>query len=100
MTPVESGSARASRPVRDARLLGSPPPCGAATGEDTRAEGLGVGVPRIATALVDPPPRPSPARGEGAVRPPARTKEDLELWFAATCAAQRRAMSRALAARC
>src|SRR5262245_49499515 len=39
--------------------LGSPPPCG---------EGSGVGVDDLGTSvpkLADPPPRPSPTRGEG-----------------------------------
>jgi tRNA pseudouridine32 synthase / 23S rRNA pseudouridine746 synthase len=39
------------------RSFFSPPPCG---------EGSGVGVSYNGAALVDPPPQPSPARGEGA----------------------------------
>jgi tRNA pseudouridine32 synthase/23S rRNA pseudouridine746 synthase len=43
----------------------SPPPCeeGACPGLDP---GSGVGVPRSEAPVVDPPPQPSPARGEGA----------------------------------
>jgi len=44
----------------------SPPPCGVETSE-ARSQGSGVGVPQGQTAVVDPPPQPSPARGEGAV---------------------------------
>jgi hypothetical protein len=46
----------------DAASVCSPPPCG---------EGLGVGVVRCGTiraSLQDPPPQPSPTRGEGADR--------------------------------
>ena len=44
----------------------SPPPCG---------EGSGVGVATTEASLVDPPPRPSPARGEGEEYPPALPAE-------------------------
>jgi len=44
----------------------SPPPCGDET-SGARSEGSGVGVHGKA-ARVDPPPQPSPARGEGAQR--------------------------------
>ncbi len=45
--------------------LYSPPPCGVETSE-ARAQGSGVGVPQGQTAVVDPPPQPSPTSGEGA----------------------------------
>ena len=43
----------------------SPPPCGVETSE-ARSQGSGVGVPQGQTAVVDPPPQPSPTSGEGA----------------------------------
>jgi hypothetical protein len=46
---------------------GSPPPCGV-RGERSSLSRSGVGVSPGGTARVDPPPRPSPARGEGAHR--------------------------------
>ncbi len=48
------------------RAFISPPACGGETSE-ARSQGLGAGVPQGQTAVVDPPPQPSPARGEGAV---------------------------------
>jgi tRNA pseudouridine32 synthase/23S rRNA pseudouridine746 synthase len=47
------------------RAFFSPPPCGVETSE---ARSQGVGVPQGQTAVVDPPPQPSPARGEGATQ--------------------------------
>jgi tRNA pseudouridine32 synthase / 23S rRNA pseudouridine746 synthase len=41
------------------------PPCGVETSE-ARSQGSGVGVPQGQTAVVDPPPQPSPTRREGA----------------------------------
>jgi tRNA pseudouridine32 synthase / 23S rRNA pseudouridine746 synthase len=49
------------------RAFFSPPPCGVETSE-ARSQGSGVGVPQGQTAVVDPPPQPSPARGEGATQ--------------------------------
>ena len=46
-----------------ARLF-SPPPCGV-RGEQSSLSRSGVGVNNIDVIRVDPPPRPSPARGEG-----------------------------------
>jgi tRNA pseudouridine32 synthase/23S rRNA pseudouridine746 synthase len=43
----------------------SPPPCGV-RGEQSSLSRSGVGVATMETSLGDPPPRPSPARGEGA----------------------------------
>jgi tRNA pseudouridine32 synthase / 23S rRNA pseudouridine746 synthase len=48
------------------RAFFSPPPCGVETSE-ARSQGSGVGVNHKGGARVDPPPQPSPARGEGAV---------------------------------
>jgi tRNA pseudouridine32 synthase / 23S rRNA pseudouridine746 synthase len=43
------------------------PPCGVETSE-ARSQGSGVGVPQGQTAVVDPPPQPSPTRGKGATQ--------------------------------
>src|SRR5262245_58347010 len=56
---------------RDGAAYSSPPPCG---------EGLGVGVEPSGTARVprhDPPPHPSPTRGEGAPRPKLAPNDPL-----------------------
>jgi tRNA pseudouridine32 synthase/23S rRNA pseudouridine746 synthase len=59
------------------RAFFSPPPCGVETSE---ARSQGVGVPQGQTAVVDPPPQPCPARGEGAASgsPNADTKLTLQ----------------------
>jgi tRNA pseudouridine32 synthase/23S rRNA pseudouridine746 synthase len=46
------------------RSFVSPPPCGV-RGEQSSLSRSGVGVSHIGSARVDPPPQPSPARGEG-----------------------------------
>jgi tRNA pseudouridine32 synthase/23S rRNA pseudouridine746 synthase len=48
------------------RAFFSPPPCGVEMSE-ARSQGSQVEVPQGQTAVVYPPPQPSPARGEGAV---------------------------------
>ncbi len=47
------------------RAFFSPLACGGETSE-ARSQGSGVGVPQGQTAVVDPPPQPSPTSGEGA----------------------------------
>jgi tRNA pseudouridine32 synthase/23S rRNA pseudouridine746 synthase len=61
------------------RCFFSPPPCGGETSE-ARSQGSGVAVPQGQAAVVDPPPQPSPARGEEAARgsPNADTKLALQ----------------------
>jgi tRNA pseudouridine32 synthase / 23S rRNA pseudouridine746 synthase len=49
------------------RAFFSPPPCGVETSE-ARSQGSGLGVPQGQAAVVDHPPQPSPAGGEGATQ--------------------------------
>ena len=49
------------------RSFFSPPPCGVETSE-ARSQGSGVGVPHGQTAVVGPPPQPSPTREKGATQ--------------------------------